>query len=178
MELSLLSKKLPTSLIRKFLQFDSWSVSGKGSTRCAIGTSVTSRRYHNHSEPVLSPVEVTRILQAHEKAFHIGSEEDASVIQSFEMNQLPSNDPMEDYHLHAKCLLTPGLFNTYRCSYILLVSISLSTILRSFQACSSACSTATVAVLAPGSSPSVSTRTSPPRFSLTKSSSAKRETWC
>ncbi|CAG0920902.1 unnamed protein product [Notodromas monacha] len=103
MELSLVKRKLAASFLRTLLRpLENW----KSLRRFNAPLSVGSKNFHHAS--VISPYEVTKILQAHEKAFHVGSD-DVSVIQSFEMNQLPSNDPIEDYHLHAKCLLTPGM---------------------------------------------------------------------
>lgn len=56
--------------------------------------------------PRLSPQEVTSILRAHEHTQEFTS---AGSVKSYDSNQLPSNNPIEDTRTEARCLLTKGL---------------------------------------------------------------------
>jgi len=56
--------------------------------------------------PKLTPQQVNRILRAFEASEHVAV---AGSVKSFDTNQLPSNNPIEDRRLEARCLLTTGM---------------------------------------------------------------------
>ncbi|XP_064485690.1 pyruvate dehydrogenase [acetyl-transferring]-phosphatase 1, mitochondrial-like [Ornithodoros turicata] len=69
------------------------------------------RRYSDfYGAPKLGPPEVSRILRANEHGLDV----QARSLRAFETNQLPSNNPMEDRLVIARCLLTTGhLFGVF-----------------------------------------------------------------
>ncbi|KAG8281493.1 [Pyruvate dehydrogenase [acetyl-transferring]]-phosphatase 1, mitochondrial [Homalodisca vitripennis] len=66
--------------------------------------------YHSSSQlraqPRLTPQEVTDILRQNEHTHEFSA---GGSVKAYDSNQLPSNDPIEDTHAEARCLLTTGM---------------------------------------------------------------------